>query len=309
MSILAKKSESQDSLIEYLRSPQIMRAMKKVASQQTTPDRLVNIAAMMVKSVPALADCTKLSLVTSLLRVSELGLHLSPSLGQVYLVPYKTECTLIVGYKGLIALAMRNQDVESVIAYPVFEGEVFEHRLGTEPYVRHERVPDADESKLMWVYAMVRLRSGFTMVDVMSKREIDKVRARSRSGSGPWSTDYVEMARKTVVRRLLKYAPVSVDLAKGLSLDNEDDNNTGSKLSEFDSDSVIETEFSDIAQPEPPASKGVEAVSAKIPPAEDARAILAVAGWDSVSIDEWIDAKKHLKPHMQVAAAKEAVKP
>ena len=50
------------------------------------------------------------------------------------------------------------------------------------------------------------------MLDVMSRAEIEKVRGRSRaSASGPWVTDFVEMAKKTVLRRLAKLAPMSVE--------------------------------------------------------------------------------------------------
>jgi len=174
-----------------------------------------------VKMSELLAKCEPLSIVRCAMECAQLGLLPNRVTGHVYLVPFfdrkinKDICTTIVGYRGLIDLARRSGNISTFDAYVVHERDQFEYRLGDDPKITH--VPyqgSEDPGHLIAVYAIVRLRDGGVQRCVMTTREIDRTRSRSKSGKSdysPWSTDYEEMAKKTVVRRIWKMLPVSVE--------------------------------------------------------------------------------------------------
>ena len=159
-----------------------------------------------------------LSLIGAVVVAAQLGLE--PGIaGHAYLVPYGKQVTLIPGYRGLIELALRSGKIRSIEAHAVKEGDDFAFAFGLSPELRH--VPAAsNRGPTTAVYALARFADGGVQFDVMRKDDVDAIRRRSRaSDSGPWSTDYDEMAKKTVVRRLCKYLPVSIELQTAISMD------------------------------------------------------------------------------------------
>jgi recombination protein RecT len=189
-----------------------------------TPERLLRIALSECRRTPKLAECSQASLLSAIFSCAQLGLEPGGSLGHAYLVPYGRDVQFILGYRGMIDLARRSGMLESITAHAVFEGDEFECELGLEHNLRHrpdwENPNRSDASKLMFVYAVAKLKDGGHQFEVMSRLEVDQIKRRSKSGSsGPWVSDYVAMALKTVVRRLFKWLPVSIELAKAVGLD------------------------------------------------------------------------------------------
>lgn len=202
------------------------------------PERLVKVALAAIFRTPGLLECNPLSLLNAFVECSQLGLECGGVLGQAYLVPYNNKvkregesdrwekcAQFILGYRGMIALARRSGEIASIEANVVREGDLFEERKGTEAFIKHVPNRDTAEVKaLRLVYAVAKLTSGETVVEVMSRAEVDKIRARSKSkDNGPWVSDYDEMARKTVVRRLFKYLPVSIEVQATVNEDDERD--------------------------------------------------------------------------------------
>lgn len=192
--------------------------------------RMVKIAVMAASKNPAILECTRESVLMSIMTAAELGLEPGGALGEGYLVPYSVKgtktCQFIPGYRGLISLARRSGQIVSIEAHVVREGDVFDFSLGLAPVLVHKPNMDvAEPGPLKAVYGVAKLVGGGVQYEVMLKSEVDAVRKRSRSGDfGPWSTDYSEMARKTVIRRLFKYLPVSVEMARAMELSDEDTN-------------------------------------------------------------------------------------
>jgi phage RecT family recombinase len=114
-----------------------------------------------------------------------------------------TECQLIIGYRGMIDLARRSGQIVSLSARTVHEKDHFTYRYGLDETVEH--VPaNGERGQLTYVYAVAKLKDGGVQFEVMSRNEIDKVRAQSKAkDSGPWVTHFEEMAKKTAIRRLL----------------------------------------------------------------------------------------------------------
>ena len=128
----------------------------------------------------------------------------------------------------MIDLARRSGQVVSLDARAVYEGDKFDVVLGLDSRIDH--VPDwqnanrTDPKKLTFVYAIAKLKDGGYQFEVMSRAEVDAIRARSKAkDDGPWVTDYAAMAIKTVVRRLFKFLPVSIEMQTAIGLDEQAD--------------------------------------------------------------------------------------
>lgn len=219
----AIQKNTTDTLAEMLRSRK--DSIAQIVPSHLTPERVMRVAVNCVAKTPGLQACTPTSLLQSVLVAAELGLEPGGALGHMYLVPFGNVCTPIIGYRGLAELARRSGEVVSVSAAVVREKDKFKVSLGLKPDIQHEPDFSAGElSKPTFFYAVAVLSDGSTQFEVMSVAQVDAIRARSRSGkNGPWATDYEEMAKKTVFRRLAKWLPIASErFEKGLEIDNGD---------------------------------------------------------------------------------------
>lgn len=211
--------------------------LAKCLPKHLTAERVIKVAIIAASKTPLLLNCTPESFVLAVIQASQLGLEAGSPLGEAYLVPYKDQCTLIVGYRGLIALARRSGEIEAIEAHVVHAKDTLKLSYGLDAELVHtpwmptppenlDELTDAAHAEwertahpgpMTAVYAVARLKGGVRQVEVMTRAEVDAIRKRSRaSGSGPWVTDYEEMAKKTVVRRLAKYLPMSIEMASAL---------------------------------------------------------------------------------------------
>lgn len=201
----AKREPTLADLINQMK-PEIAR----VLPNQMSPDRMARIATTALKQTPALAQCTPASFLGALMTASQLGLEPGP-LGLAYLVPYGKQCTFIPGYRGLIQLARNSGQLVDVWAEIVYEKDTFKQTLGLHRDLVHEPA-EGERGKPVRVYAAAELRDGGRPFVVMTFSEVEAIRARSRAGNnGPWKTDWAEMAKKTAIRRLSKWLPLSAE--------------------------------------------------------------------------------------------------
>lgn len=215
-------AQKQPTMQDYIKRMQgeIAKALPSVL----TPERFTRITLSALSTDQKLQECTPQSFLGAMMTAAQLGLEPNTPLGQAYLIPYKNhgrpECQFQLGYKGLIDLCYRGGEVSTVQAHTVYANDEFEYELGLEPKLRH--VPaKRDRGEPTCFYAMFRTRSGGYGFEVMS---IDDVRAHARRysksyGSGPWQTNFEEMAKKTVLKRVLKYAPLKTEFVRGISAD------------------------------------------------------------------------------------------
>jgi len=213
---IAKKG--QPTIQQFLESRKDLIA--QVAPKHLTPDRLIKVALMARARNKALLLCSPESLLQAVINAAELGLEPSGLLGQAYLVPYGKDVQLIPGYRGLIDLARRSGQISRIEAHVVHENDTFDISYGIEPKLEHKPTLSANPGKPVAVYAIAKLKDGTTQVEVMTISQVEAIRSRSKAAkSGPWVTDFEEMARKTVVRRLCKYLPLSPELQKALEFE------------------------------------------------------------------------------------------
>jgi recombination protein RecT len=198
------------------------KAIAALVPEHLTPERLMRVAVNCVAKTPDLQKCSASSLLSAIMAAAEVGLEPGGALGQFYLVPFGQVCTPIIGYRGLLELARRTGQIVSIRAVVVRQKDVFELSEGIEQTIVHKPNLSENPGPLVYVYAVAKLRDGSVQVEVMSKAQVEAVRSRSRAGkNGPWVTDYDEMAKKTVFRRLAKWLPLASErFEKALEMDN-----------------------------------------------------------------------------------------
>src|SRR6202171_4471550 len=190
-------------------------------------DRLLVVALNECRRNPGLLDCTRESFVGALLTAAHLGLEVGGPLGHFYLVPFYNskkqvrEITPILGYKGMIVLARRSNEIEDVVAREVCANDRFEFAYGIEDRLVH--VPaDGERGAVVKFYGVARFTNRGHLVRVMSVAELNKFRDRSKAkNDGPWVTDYVAMGGKTVIRRMAAYLPLTTEAATAIAEDEE----------------------------------------------------------------------------------------
>jgi recombination protein RecT len=192
--------------------PQIAMALPK----HLDPDRMMRVALTTINKNPKLGSCTQASLLACIMDCAALGIE--PDNRRAHLIPYGDKCTLIIDYKGLVELMMRSGAVASIHADVVCQEDLFFYNLG----IVEKHVIDFHKSRgeMYAAYVIIAFKDGSKKCEVMTREEIDSIRKRSKAGgSGPWVTDYNEMAKKTVFRRASKWVPLSPEILETLDKD------------------------------------------------------------------------------------------
>lgn len=191
-----------------------------------TPERFTRIVTSALSATPKLAETTPQSFLGAMMTAAQLGLEPNTPLGQAYLLPYKNkgvlECQFQLGYKGLIDLAYRSGEVSIIQAHEVCENDEFSYEFGLDPKLQHKPATH-ERGEVYCYYAMFRTKDGGFGFEVMSKEAI-QVHAQKYSQSygsdfSPWKSNFDEMAKKTVLKRVLKYAPLKSDFVRGIASD------------------------------------------------------------------------------------------
>lgn len=199
-------------------------SLKAVLPKHVTAERLIKVALSATARKPELLACTASSLLQAVFQGAELGLEAGGLLGEGHIVSFGTTATFIIGYRGLVKLARQSGQISNIETRVVHKNDEFEIEYGLNPKLVHKPCTNGDPGEMVFVYAIATFREGEKQVDVMSRAEVEKIRSKSKAGkSGPWSEFFDEMARKTVLRRLCKMLPLSPELAKALTNDNQVD--------------------------------------------------------------------------------------
>lgn len=193
------------------------------------PDRMIRLACTEFSKNKLLQKCTPASIFGAIIQSSQLGLEIGV-LGQAYLVPYKNnkentyEAQFIPGYKGLISLARRSGEVTSIETHIVYSNDKFDLRLGLDTHLEHIPNLEGERGQPRLVYGVAKFRDGGHHFEWMSIGDVNKIRQRSKSrDNGPWVTDYEQMVRKTLIRRMSNYLPMSIELQQAIQISDAAD--------------------------------------------------------------------------------------
>lgn len=234
-------------------------AMAEVIPKHLDAERLLNLSLLSVRKTPALLDCPVSTLLGCVVEASRLGLEIGGSLGHAYLVPFKDKgqptCQMMLGYRGFVELMRRGGKISTIRAVVVHEKDEFSVTEGIDFTIVHKPCLADDPGPMTHVYAVAKFAgTGDYQAVWMTKAAVDKIRARSRAGaSGPWVTDYEEMAKKTAVRRLAKLSPLTVEAMEAIDADDS---------KSFDVESTATEVASEVTQP--PSAKEKLAAKRKL---------------------------------------------
>lgn len=212
--------------------PEIQRALPK----HMDADRIARIALTAVRTTPKLLECEQTSFLAAIMQSAQLGVEPNTGLGQAYLIPYGKQVQFQLGYKGLIDLAVRSGQYKAIYAHEVYENDEFEFHYGLTKDLIHKpaSVPTGEP---VGYYAVYHLQNGGYDFVYWTRERIDQhskkfSQAVQKGWTSPWKTNYDAMAKKTVLKEVLKYAPKSIELQKSVEADSTIKNDIREDMSE-----------------------------------------------------------------------------
>lgn len=237
----------------------------KMLPKHLNAERLLKVAQIAATTTPALAKCDVASLVGAIGQCAQMGLEPNTVLGHAYLVPFKTKrkdgngnerwvnsVQVIIGYKGLIDLARRSGQIVSIAAHEVCENDKFELVYGLDEKLIHTPAM-GERGQVVGFYAIAKLKDGGHCFEFMSRLQVEEIRLGSQAAykdewkngaktgnrvpkDGPWWDHFTEMGRKTVIRRLAKYLPLSIEFQTAAALDGMAEGGKDQHLDTLDGD-------------------------------------------------------------------------
>jgi len=223
--------------------------IRKTLPKHLTGDRCAMLVMNSIAANPALANCTPVSFINSVLLASNLGLEIRKN--SCYLIPFGKECQLVIDYRGKIELA-RRAGAGAIQTELVHEGDQFEYGYEGAKLVFNWRHSFKDHGEIIGGFCAAEINGG-TQITVMALEEIERIRRRAKSGAGvpfthygktiaaltlaeirkidpatmkfndpyrvPWVTDYDRQARKTIIHRAANDWPQSPELLTAQEID------------------------------------------------------------------------------------------
>lgn len=227
-------------------------AVLGVLPKHMTAERIMGLAVGAMRETPKLMQCNVASLFGATIKCAQLGLEPNTPLGHAYLIPFdrkekrggewvvvETNVQVIIGYKGMLDLARRSGQINSISAREVCENDEFNYQYGLREDLTHKPAM-RQRGEVIGFYAVAHLNGGGHQFEFMSREQVEEIRDNSqgykaalsaakrynKTPDTPWETAFVEMGKKTALRRLFKYLPVSIEmLASAMEL--EDSERTG----------------------------------------------------------------------------------
>lgn len=206
--------------------PELARALPKGMD----PDRMARLALTVLRQSEmqakksgnpgmSLANCSPQSFAGALLTAAALGLEPGVN-GEAYLVPYKRECQLIIGYQGYAKLFWQNPLARHLDAQAVYENDDFDYAYGLHPRLEHKPAR-GERGEVIYYYAVATLATGGSSFVVLTPAEVKRLRGGKVGSSGNIDDPQRWMERKTVLRQLIKTLPRSTSLNHAVVADEE----------------------------------------------------------------------------------------
>ena len=242
-----------DQIAHLLKSKQA--EISKMLPKHLNAERLLKVAQIAATTTPALAKCDVPSLIGAIGQCAQMGLEPNTVLGHAYLLPFNTKrkdangnekwvnsVQVIIGYKGLIDLARRSGQIISIAAHEVCQNDKFELVYGLDEKLNHTPAM-GDRGEVIGFYAIAKLKDGGHAFEFMSRLQVEEIKAagerKNKRESSVWKDHFVEMGRKTVIRRLAKYLPLSVEFQTAAAIDRMAEAGKDQHLDAIDGDFSI----------------------------------------------------------------------
>lgn len=231
----------------------ILKKLESIGLDRQTIAKELSFALQHINKSKQLLDCTKESKLKSVVNLANIGLTLNPAAKEAYLVPRYVsgamECVLEPSYVGLVKLLTDTGSVKNIVTQPVYSGDNFQMDLADflKPIIHNPCLKKNEQGVFLGVYSVATLPDGIRQPEWMDADSLNEIRGRSETykafkagkiKSCTWETDYIEMCRKTVVRRIYKYLPRTERMSKVddlISIENEDYTATHDQISYIES--------------------------------------------------------------------------
>lgn len=260
-------SKRPKATLKDLLEGQAFRTEVSKALPSGSPDAFIRAALTAAIRNPMLYKVRPDSLWQCLFDLAQMGLY--PDGRRAHLVPFGEQCQLIVDYKGIAELARKNGDVAYIHCDVVHQGEHYVCQYGTDGRLEHIPSAELEDQPVVCAYSFVKIMVPGSNPPVlveeytqMSSAAVERVRLRSKAAkTGPWVTDWDEMAKKTVFRRHSKTLALSPGTRRALEYGEEEElsgfrNAVPAIVPKRTKSDVIDAEPEDIPEapipPEPP---------------------------------------------------------
>lgn len=211
-------------LKKLLNGPSVTAALREVLPKILTPERIVRLAILAVNRTPLLLECDPHSLVQALMDAGRTGLE--PDGEHAALVPYDGRVQLQPMVRGLIRLALRSPKVSAIEVACVYAKDEFEYSRGLTVTLYHVPAIDLEHrGPLRCVYAVAQMRDGAKTFVLLTRADVMKAKACSKSAGkpgSPWNRFEAAMWEKTAVKKLCKMLPTGARLEEALAVDARD---------------------------------------------------------------------------------------
>ena len=185
--------------------------------QQKRAERFARVCVTAIRKSPQLQRCNPASILGAMMECAQLDLEPNTPSGLAYLIPYGRDCTLQIGYRGLLQLMYRSGAIASFNADVVYRQEIeaglFTYTSGIHPNIEH-RIDLLDGSArtgnpqdIVAAYACAVLKSGEPVIRLVTRKDIDQARAQGGKNSPAWRDHFAAMAIKTAIKRLAQWLP------------------------------------------------------------------------------------------------------
>lgn len=205
----ARRPQNQNNIIDLVQRPEVQAEFAKVLGREMTSEHFARIALTTLRKNPKLVQkCEPVSILTACMEAAQLRLSTDASAGEFYFVPYKSICTGIIGYRGMLRIAYRSGAVDKIDARIVYQGDEFDFEETEKgPSWRHRPYWQLgrDKGKIMFSYAYAVLPNGQIVFKVADQDQIK--RSRASGNAGTWDAHEEAMTIKTAVRQLWKWIP------------------------------------------------------------------------------------------------------
>lgn len=207
---------------------------KAVMPTQQHVDRFIRVVMTAAQQNTKLVDADRASFYAACMKAAQDGLMPDgkEAVLKIYSMKKGSEYVDAVGYEPMVEgllkkLRLSGEVIGAPRVHVVCQSDEFDYQLGDDERIVHK--PSlGDRGEIIAAYSIVKLRSGDTSREVMSRKEIDAIMERTKSRDyktkeivGPWKTDFAEMCRKTVFKRHYKRLPRSSDLDNVINDDND----------------------------------------------------------------------------------------
>lgn len=227
--------------------------IEKALPSTITPERFTRITLSAVSNNPKLQACSPSTFLSAMMQSAQLGLEPNTPLGQAYLIPYGNSCQFQLGYKGLLQLAYNSGQIKTIRTETVYENDEFKYELGLHSDLVH--VPAmSNRGNPTAYYAVIEYTNGGYGFEVMSHDDVLKhAKKFSKTfNNGPWQSDFESMAKKTVLKQALKYAPLSTELVSKINTDETVKSSISDHMEEVKNDidlsQIIDAETGEIQE-------------------------------------------------------------